>query len=239
MMHSGWARRGMLALCALLLAACGSASAVDGGADVATSDGTDTGGYARRAAAQLQVEALPGVDGGAFAGRDLDLPLAQPDFVLTDTSGQPFDFRRDATKPVTLLYFGYASCPDVCPAHMAAISSALGRLPDAQSADVQVLFVSVDAVNDTPERLRRYLANFDPTFVGLTGTAEQVNAALASVGLPPTAIASADAFPPQHPSDVLAYTADGQAHVVYPFGTKPSAYARDLPALLTTPWAAE
>jgi len=239
MVQTWWARRGVIAVCALLLVACGSAGAVgaNGAAEAATG-ADDARSYARRAAAQLEVEALPGTDGGAFAGRDLDLPLATPDFVLTDTAGRPFDFRRDATTPVTLVYFGYTSCPDVCPAHMAAISSAISRLPTAQADDVQVLFVSVDAVNDTPERLRDYLANFDPDFVGLTGTADEVNGALASVGLPPTAISSESDFPPQHPSDVLAYTADGRAHVVYPFGSKPSAYARDLPALIDADWAA-
>jgi protein SCO1/2 len=158
--------------------------------------------------------------------------------VLADTAGEPFDFARDATRPVTLLYFGYASCPDVCPAHMAAIGKALSEMPAAQAEQVQVLFVSVDAVNDTPETLDDYLDNFSPDFVGLTGTADEVNAALQAVGLPPTAISDTDQFPPQHPSDVLAYTADHRAHVTYPFGTPPGAYVEDLPKLISADWNA-
>ena len=139
----------------LWLPACGGAAAD------APAAGNDS--YARRAAAQLEVEALPGTGGGPYAGRELDLPLVPPDFVLADTAGEPFDFARDATRPVTLLYFGYASCPDVCPAHMAAISKALSQMPAAQADQVQVLFVSVDTVNDTPETLGDYLDNFaDP-----------------------------------------------------------------------------
>src|SRR5918995_853104 len=118
----------------LWLSACGGAAAD------APAAGNDS--YARRAAAQLEVEALPGTGGGPYAGRELDLPLVPPDFVLADTAGEPFDFARDATRPVTLLYFGYASCPDVCPAHMAAIGKALSELPAAQAEQVQVLFVS-------------------------------------------------------------------------------------------------
>lgn len=234
---AAWRRRAAGVGCALLLAACGGGAGTGTGAataDAATAGGN--GGYARSAAAQLEVEALPGAGGGQFEGRELDLPLVTPDFTLTDSTGAPFDFRRDATRPVTLLYFGYASCPDVCPAHMAAISKALSELPDAQADEVQVLFVSVDPVNDTPQRLRDYLDNFDTDFVGLTGTADEVNAAMRSIGLAPTAIADADQFPPQHPSDVLAYTADQSAHVSYPFGTPPSAYAGDIPQLLSEDW---
>jgi protein SCO1/2 len=222
----------VLSMSACTAAAPGAPAAGDSDAPAAGNDD----GYARRAAAQLEVEALPGTGDGPFAGRELDLPLVAPDFALTDTTGAPFAFARDATRPVTLLYFGYAACPDVCPAHMAAISKALSEMPSAQAEQVQVLFVSVDAVNDTPETLGDYLDSFDPDFVGLTGTAEEVNAALRSVGLPPTAISDADQFPPRHPSDVLAYTADRRAHVTYPFGTPPSAYAEDLPRLISADW---
>lgn len=222
---------------AVLLGACAGAASPSASAS-ASATREDTTSYARRAAAQLQVEALPGAGGGPFEGRELDLPLARPDFVLTDTAGKPFDFRRDASAPVTLLYFGYTSCPDVCPTHMAAISRALDELPAAQADQVQVLFVSVDAVNDTPEQLRDYLASFGPGFVGLTGTADEVNAAMRSVGLPPTAISSTDEFPPKHPSDVLAYDDGQRAHVVYPFGTPPAAYAADLAKLVDHDWKA-
>jgi len=232
------------ALSALLLAGCGAAqvagtdgaSATTGAPDAASSAPAAPAGPARRAAAQLEVEALPGAGGGPFEGRELDPPLVTPDFTLTATDGSTFDFRRDADAPVTLLYFGYTSCPDVCPAHMAAISSALARLPRDIADDVDVLFVSVDTVNDDPEQLASYLGNFNDDFVGLTGTAADVDAALVSVGLAPTAISEPEGFPPTHPSYVLAYTDDGRGHVAYPFGTPPAAYAADIRALRTHAW---
>ena len=240
-----WRRCMVGAVLLLTLAGCGPAASSDDPSTAATAPTSEApatssaaGSYARRAAAQLEVEALPGADGGRFAGRELDLPLVTPDFVLTDTDGKPFDFQQHATRPVTLLYFGYAGCPDVCPTHMAAVSKALSELPDGQAEQVQVLFVSVDSVNDTPDTLGSYLDNFDEDFVGLTGTADEVNRALSSVGLPQTAISSAAEFPPRHPSDVLAYTSDGRAHVVYPFGTAPSAYAGDIPQLISADWGA-
>lgn len=219
--------------CALALTACGGTAA-----DITSDGGTQSSAQARRAAAQLEVEALPGAGGGPFEGRELDPPLVSPQFTLTDTAGRPFDFARDATSPVTLLYFGYTSCPDVCPAHMAAISKALSDLPPKQADQVQVLFITVDTLNDDGARLRGYLDNFDPTFVGLTGTAEQINTALRSVGLQPTAISSEEEFPPQHPSDVLAYTSDRRGHVSYPFGSPPSAFAADIPRLIDSDWNA-
>lgn len=227
------------ALCAVLLSGCGAAA--DSGAapeprPAASSAPAAPQGPARRAAAQLEVEALPGADGGPFEGRELAPPLVTPDFALTAGDGSTFDWRRDADADVTLLYFGYTSCPDVCPAHMAAISSALSRLPADVADDVDLLFVSVDTVNDDPAQVASYLGNFDDSFVGLTGSAAQVNAALTSVGLPPTAIDDPDEFPPAHPSYVLAYTADGRGHVAYPFGTPPATYAADLRALRTHDW---
>ena len=221
-------RRALGVACVLALTACGTATGAAN--DEAGTQGDSA--VARRAAAQLEVEALPGIGGGPFEGRELDPPLVTPRFTLTDTAGQPFDFDRDATSPVTMLYFGYTSCPDVCPAHMAALGKALSELPAEQADQVQVVFITVDTLNDDGPRLRDYLDNFDPRFVGLTGTADEVNTALRSVGLAPTAISTEDAFPPQHPSDVLAYTGDRRAHVSYPFGSPPSAFARDIPRLI-------
>jgi protein SCO1/2 len=232
--------RSVVALSALLLAtACaGTAGAPSGAAAPAPSAAaTVTAGSpeARRAAAQLQVEAIAGAGGGPFVGRELEPPLYPPRATLTDTEGEPFDLPGDLTAPVTLVYFGYTTCPDVCPTHMAGIAAALEELPPATAEAIDVLFVSVDPVNDDAEQLRSYLDSFDERFIGLTGTPEEVNAAMASAGLPPTAIAAASQYPPDHPSDVLAYTADGRAPVAYPYGTAPRAYVDDLPALIDGP----
>jgi len=75
---------------------------------------------------------------------------------------------------VVLLYFGYTSCPDICPTSLTLMSIALARLGEAELAQVQGLFVSVDPPRDTPERLAQYSSHFHPNIIGITGSADQV-----------------------------------------------------------------
>lgn len=87
--------------------------------------------------------------------------------VLTDHHGKPrtlADFRGKAV----ILYFGYTSCPDVCPTTLARFATALKQLgPEAKRA--QVLFVTLDPERDTQEKLAAYVPWFDPSFIGLYG----------------------------------------------------------------------
>ncbi|MFQ5512867.1 MAG: SCO family protein [Myxococcota bacterium] len=75
---------------------------------------------------------------------------------------------------VVLLFFGYTSCQDICPATLAHLQSLMKRIGTA-AKNVQVLFVTVDPENDTAEHLKKYLVQFNPRFIGLTGTQEQIN----------------------------------------------------------------
>jgi len=94
------------------------------------------------------------------------------DFELTAHTGQRLrtvDYRGK----VLVLFFGYTHCPDICApalAKLAQLSKALGE--DAKR--VQVLFISVDPEHDNPAQLKKFLAGFDPTFIGLTGTADEL-----------------------------------------------------------------
>lgn len=92
-------------------------------------------------------------------------------FNLTAETGKPVDaaaFRED----VTLLYFGFTNCPDVCPVTLNLLSQAIDELPTAKRDGIKVLFVSVDPKRDTPKRLAAYTEHFGPEFVGLTGPQE-------------------------------------------------------------------
>jgi protein SCO1/2 len=75
---------------------------------------------------------------------------------------------------VVLLFFGYTSCPDVCPATLSHLKALVKRLGPA-AADVQVMLVTVDPENDTPEYLREYLEQFDARFIGITGSREDTD----------------------------------------------------------------
>ncbi len=97
---------------------------------------------------------------------------------LVDHHGQPLTPAALA-RPVTLVFFGYTHCPDICPLELATMAAALERL--GSSADsVGAFFVSVDPARDTPDRLADYVPHFDPRITGLTGTAEAVAAAAAA-----------------------------------------------------------
>ncbi|HUC16826.1 MAG TPA: SCO family protein [Acetobacteraceae bacterium] len=72
-----------------------------------------------------------------------------------------------------LIYFGYTSCPDICPTALADIARAMDRL-GPRAARVQSLFITVDPARDTPTRLRKYIAQFSPAIIGLTGSAAEI-----------------------------------------------------------------
>jgi protein SCO1/2 len=83
---------------------------------------------------------------------------------------------------VVVLYFGYTFCPDVCPMTLAKLAQARGLLGD-QASDLQVAMVTVDPERDTPSVLTRYVTNFDPSFLGLIGTPEQLAPATTALGI--------------------------------------------------------
>ncbi len=90
-------------------------------------------------------------------------------FTLTEDSGSPVQ-AKDFHGHITLMYFGYTHCPDICPTTLAKLKAAIARLPESAAQDVRVLFVTVDPKRDGLERLRTYTAAFGPQFVGLRGS---------------------------------------------------------------------
>ncbi|MFV9503044.1 MAG: SCO family protein [Oscillochloridaceae bacterium umkhey_bin13] len=100
-------------------------------------------------------------------GTTLDPSGPAPNFTLTDQSGQPFTLSEQQGK-VTVLYFGFTSCPDICPAELSSLAAAMRDLGNDADA-IQVALVSLDPERDTPERLAQYVSAFDPRFVGLRG----------------------------------------------------------------------
>ena len=112
-------------------------------------------------------------DDGLY-GAVLDQPYPVPAVPLEDTAGrtEPLSDRFD--KPLTLVFFGYTHCPDICIAVMSDLASTMARLSKEQAAKVQVLFVTSDPQRDDPATLRTYLDRFDRSFDGLTGSLTQV-----------------------------------------------------------------
>jgi protein SCO1/2 len=94
-------------------------------------------------------------------------------FTLVDQNGKPFSSDKLKGKP-TLIYFGYAFCPDVCPTSLLLMETAVEQLGPDASKKVNLVFITIDPERDTPELIKGYVENFSPTFIGLTGTPEQI-----------------------------------------------------------------
>ncbi|AHV94687.1 SCO family protein [Bordetella holmesii] len=118
-------------------------------------------------------EAPPPFKGSDITGTQLGKSIA-----LTDMNGQPRTLKDFAGK-VTVVFFGFTQCPDVCPTSLAEMAQVMQLLgPDADR--VQVLLVTVDPQRDTPEILREYVTSFDKRFLALTGSPDELRQAAAA-----------------------------------------------------------
>ena len=93
-------------------------------------------------------------------------------FTLNAAGGKTMT-EQDLAGKTTLVFFGFASCPDICPTTMAALTEVVNRLGD-QARDVRILFISVDPHRDTPDMLQAYVDAFNQQAIGLTGTEKQI-----------------------------------------------------------------
>jgi protein SCO1 len=158
--------------------------------------------------------ATAATEGGLLHGGVLHPADAEPPITLTDTSGTSYDVAARNRGKVTLIYFGYTHCPDVCPTTMADIATALRQSSAAVRRGVTVVFVTVDPHRDSLPVLRTWLDKFSPTFVGLRGSLRQVIADQVAAGLPPSKVFK-NGKTVEHSAEVLTYTPDQQAHVIY------------------------
>jgi protein SCO1/2 len=179
-----------------------------------------------------------GADG--YRGGVVSPPLPKPRFVLTDSSGAPFDFWQRTNGYVTLLFFGYTYCPDQCPMHMANLAPGLKKMSAAVADRIKLVFVTTDPTRDTPEVLRRWLDVFDKRFIGLTGIEAAIEAVERAAGVP-TAKKTGSAngnYGIVHANFVLVYTKDNSAHLIYPGGVSKDDWMHDLPLLVAEVWSA-
>ncbi len=168
-----------------------------------------------------------------ISGHPLPKPVPRPDFVLTDMRGGSYHFGDRTRGRLTLLFFGYTHCPDVCPATMENLGAVIGRMPTSERSRLDVVFVTTDPERDTAERLQQWLGRFESEVVGLTGTIAEVEAAqrAARVGIAIRDTASGN-YAVSHAAQVLVFSPDDSSHVAYPFGTRQASWAADIPKLL-------
>ncbi len=182
--------------------------------------------------------ATPGPDAGWYGGI-LGTPGDKPAFTLTDTAGRPFDFQQDTAGTVTLLFFGYTHCPDVCPTHMAIIASALKDAGPDIASKVKVVFVTTDPERDTGPVIREWLDHFSTDFIGLTGTPDEIAAAELADGLPPAEKTPLDGggYAVSHAAWVTVFAQDNKAYLIYPLGIAQEEWVHDLTKLVQHGWS--
>lgn len=162
-----------------------------------------------------------------FMGAKVNPHIPKPDMSLTDTNGEDYDIQEETEGYLTLLYFGYTNCPDICPTHMQDISTVMADMSEEQREKIKLVFVTTDPENDTPERLREWLDLFNENFVGLTGSQEQIDNLQKAVGIAPTG------DPATHAAYLMAFTPESNtAPLVYPSGVTREMWANDLSLLL-------
>jgi protein SCO1/2 len=177
---------------------------------------------------------LPGaVYSAQFTGQSLVPPPAAQDFSLQTADGAEFKLSQQRGK-IVLLNFGYTFCPDVCPTTLVELSQVRARLGDAAKR-VQIAFITLDPERDTPQRLGIYTKAFDPTFIGLTGSADQLAQVRTMYGV----IAEKEAVAGTAAGYLIAHSAytyvidrEGRLRLLFPFGMSVEEMADDIKLLL-------
>ena len=135
---------------------------------------------------------------------------------------------------VTVVFFGYTQCPDVCPTTMAELAE-IKRSLGADGARLQAVFVTVDPERDTPALLKAYMAGFDPSFIGLRGTPEQTKAAAQEFKVFYAKVPgrTPDSYTIDHTAGTLVFDPQGRLRLFVSYGMAPDKIAADVKKLLT------
>ena len=170
----------------------------------------------------------PAMKSGVF-----DPPRVAPEIVLPASNGTEFKLSKYRGK-VVVLEFGYTHCLDVCPVSLATLTQARQKL-GAAGVDVQVVFITVDPERDNAARLRTYLAPFDPSFIGVTGSRQQIDALLKNFGISATkrmVEGSKTDYSMHHSSYLYFIDRNGMQRAMMPFGRPAGDFVHDLQLLL-------
>jgi protein SCO1 len=183
-------------------------------------------------------EKLPG--GGrsaapaAFAGIDITGADHAQGFALKDFNGVPRTL-SDYQGKVVMLYFGFVQCPDVCPTALTRAVEVLRLLGAEAGARLQVLFVTVDLERDTPALLRDYMAAFDPSFVALTGSLDQIKATAEGFRAYFKKVPTGSTYTMDHTALTYLFDPKGQVRVVLRHEQTAADHAADVQRLLAEP----
>jgi protein SCO1/2 len=169
----------------------------------------------------------------AFHGGEYLPPQPAPPLDLMDQHNEPFSL-ADQAGNVTLIYFGYTTCPDLCPTTLsdfAVVKDELGEMADR----VRFVLATFNPERDTPDRLQQYLDFFDPDFIGIWGDEAQTEQVLRDYGVSINRVEypdSATGYLIDHTALIYVIDAEGRLRLSYPYGTAPADIAADVRHLL-------
>lgn len=174
-------------------------------------------------------------NGAAFSGTVLDPPFEVDGQQLTDTAGAPYSLADDTDKPLTLVFFGYTHCPDICGLVMSNLTTGLTQLDDADRDKVDVVFVTTDPSRDDPDVLAAYLDQYADGYVGLTGPLDTISTVAKPLGI---AVEKGDKLPSggydvTHGTQVIGIDAEDQAPVFWGHETSAAQFRSDIETLLS------
>jgi protein SCO1/2 len=162
----------------------------------------------------------------AFKAGVFDPPRPAPDFTLQGSNGQQLRLSGYRGK-VVLLAFGYSHCLSVCPITLHTFAQALRQMGTA-AAGVQVLYVTVDAQRDTPEKLKGFVGSFDARIIGGTGTEKQLAQVRKDYGVNATRIPDGNSYMYDHSSSIYLIDRAGRIRALMPYGHPPDDFVHDV-----------
>jgi protein SCO1/2 len=174
--------------------------------------------------------AVVAADNATFRAGVFSPPRQAPGFSLRGSDGAELKLSRYRGK-VVVLGFGFTSCPAICPTTLAVLAQARKKL-GVSGNEVQIVYVTVDPERDDAEHMRRYLAGFDPTFVGGTGTVEQLAAVRQDYGVVAEKTPVAGGYAVAHSSFTYLIDRDGSLRALMPYGHTADDYVHDVKLLL-------
>ena len=170
----------------------------------------------------------------SFRGTFFEEPYpVSPEIELVRANGSGFRLSEMRGK-VVLLFFGYTSCPDICPTTLAELNQALEKLGPEKAQQVQVIFVTVDPQRDTPERVQEYVDHFNEDFIGLSGTESDLAAVWRNYGVFRENVESTSAagYIVNHTARVTLIDPVGNMRVSFAFDTPVDDIVHDLNLVL-------
>jgi len=208
----------------LILAAAGGLALVLGGVAITSLARDAERPEAMAARDSARPEAMKA---GAF-----DPPASASEFPLAGSDGSDVTLARFRGK-IVLLTFGFTSCSAVCPTTLATLAQARSRLGEAADG-VQVVFVTVDPERDDAERMREYLAAFDPGFIGATGPPEALAAVRERYGITAVREGTGPDYAMAHTSSIFLIDRDGKLRAMMPYGRDAGDFVHDIELLSAT-----